>query len=42
MLEDVSSGFHHPCIVDVKIGVQTWNPTASPEKIKNEEVGKVK
>ena len=38
MLQDVVAGFCHPCIVDVKIGAQTWNPSATPEKIAAEKV----
>ncbi|XP_063243218.1 uncharacterized protein LOC134542688 [Bacillus rossius redtenbacheri] len=36
MLEDVTSGFVEPCIMDIKIGRQTWDPEASMEKIENE------
>jgi hypothetical protein len=40
MLQDVVNGFRHPCVVDVKIGTQTWDPTASAQKIENEKVRK--
>jgi len=31
-MEDVASGCRKPCIADIKIGRQTWDPDSSPEK----------
>ena len=36
VLEDLTRPFRHPCVLDVKVGVQTWNPGASQEKISAE------
>lgn len=38
VLEDLTKNFREPCVMDIKIGRRTWDPTASSEKIKNEEV----
>lgn len=37
ILEDLSERMLEPCIMDVKIGKRTWDPLATPEKIKNEQ-----
>ncbi|XP_049774458.1 inositol polyphosphate multikinase isoform X1 [Schistocerca cancellata] len=37
ILKDVTDGFAEPCVMDVKIGKQTWDPEATEEKIKNEQ-----
>jgi hypothetical protein len=31
-MEDVAAGMIKPCIADIKIGRQTWDPYSSPEK----------
>jgi len=38
MLQDVVEGLEKPCVMDMKIGAITWNPTASPSKIEKEKV----
>lgn len=37
-LEDLTRHYKEPCIMDIKIGRRTWDPTASYEKIINEDV----
>ena len=37
VLEDITDGFIHPNIIDVKIGSQTWGPDASEGKIAQEK-----
>lgn len=37
-MEDVAAGVTKPCIADIKIGRQTWDPFSSPEKISAENV----
>ncbi|XKL66762.1 hypothetical protein PGB90_010182 [Kerria lacca] len=37
-MEDITKDFKLPCVMDVKIGVQTWEPNATEEKIKVERV----
>lgn len=37
VLEDLTKNFKQPCILDVKIGRQTWAPTASYEKMMRED-----
>lgn len=37
-LEDLTRNYKEPCIMDIKIGRRTWDPTASYEKIINEDV----
>lgn len=32
-LDDLTKDFRRPCVLDVKIGAQTWDPDASAEKI---------
>lgn len=39
ILSDITQSMREPCIMDVKIGKRTWDPLATPEKIKAEEVG---
>lgn len=38
ILEDVAANFEKPCIMDIKIGRQTWDPYALPSKRESEEV----
>lgn len=38
ILEDVCHGLEEPCIMDVKMGRQTWDPCAPREKIQAESV----
>lgn len=38
ILEDACHGLKEPCIMDVKMGRQTWDPCASHEKIQAESV----
>ena len=35
-LEDITSRFHRPCIMDVKMGCITYAPDAEPEKVARE------
>lgn len=35
-LEDVTANMQKPCITDIKIGAQTWDPNADAEKIATE------
>lgn len=37
-MEDITKDFKLPCVMDVKIGVQTWEPDAPEEKILVERV----
>ena len=37
-LKDVTEGYLKPCVMDVKIGKQTWEPNATLEKRKAEDV----
>lgn len=37
-LADATKDFIKPCVMDVKIGKQTWEPGASATKQQNEEV----
>nr|CAD7400499.1 unnamed protein product [Timema poppensis] len=37
VLENVTSEFVEPCIMDIKIGRQTWDPEASTDKIETEK-----
>lgn len=36
-LEDVTAKFRYPCVTDIKIGAQTYDPNASQEKIAYEK-----
>ena len=38
ILDDVTNDIAEPCVMDIKIGRQTWDPEASFEKRKNEDV----
>lgn len=38
VLEDLIKDFKEPCIMDIKIGKRTWDPNATLEKIRSEEV----
>ncbi|XP_053610798.1 inositol polyphosphate multikinase [Plodia interpunctella] len=38
VLEDLTQNMLEPCIMDVKIGRCTWDPLATEEKIKNEQI----
>lgn len=38
VLEDLTANFKEPCVMDIKIGRRTWGPTATYEKMVNEEV----
>jgi 1D-myo-inositol-tetrakisphosphate 5-kinase/inositol-polyphosphate multikinase len=37
VLDDIAQGFKKPCIVDVKMGVKTWDPLATEAKIEHEK-----
>lgn len=37
-MEDITKDFKLPCVMDVKIGVQTWEPDAPEEKVLVERV----
>lgn len=37
-MEDIAAGMLKPCIADIKIGRQTWDPYSSPEKQFTENV----
>lgn len=36
LLEDLLEGLQKPCVMDIKIGAQTWSPDASETKINHE------
>lgn len=38
ILENVTHGFVQPCVMDIKIGFQTWDPLASEKKRLSEQV----
>lgn len=38
VLSDITSGMKKPCVMDVKIGLQTWEPGCSEKKRKDENV----
>lgn len=38
VLKNATHGFAEPCVIDIKIGKQTWEPGASDEKKENEQV----
>jgi 1D-myo-inositol-tetrakisphosphate 5-kinase/inositol-polyphosphate multikinase len=38
ILDDVTNDVTEPCVMDIKIGRQTWDPEASLEKRKCEDV----
>lgn len=35
-MEDIAIRFNEPCVLDIKIGVRTYEPTASREKVESE------
>jgi 1D-myo-inositol-tetrakisphosphate 5-kinase/inositol-polyphosphate multikinase len=37
ILKDIAYGFELPCLIDIKMGKQTWDPTASEAKINTEK-----
>lgn len=37
ILENLLEGIAEPCVIDIKIGRQTWDPTATQEKIEREQ-----
>lgn len=37
-LSDITADFVHPCIMDIKVGAQTWEPGVSLKKREAEEV----
>lgn len=37
-MEDVAAGLVKPCLADIKIGRQTWDPYSSSEKRLSENV----
>jgi 1D-myo-inositol-tetrakisphosphate 5-kinase/inositol-polyphosphate multikinase len=37
VLEDLTKHYKEPCVMDIKIGRRTWDPTATYDKITNEE-----
>lgn len=37
-LDDLTKHYKEPCIMDIKIGKRTWDPTATYDKIVNEDV----
>ncbi|XP_011638238.1 inositol polyphosphate multikinase-like [Pogonomyrmex barbatus] len=38
MLRDITKDMAEPCVMDIKIGYRTWDPLATPEKRKTEEL----
>ena len=38
ILDNVANEFSEPCIMDIKLGRQTWDPEATLEKRRNEDV----
>lgn len=42
VLDDITSGMKKPCVMDVKIGLQTWEPGCSEKKKKDENVIKLR
>lgn len=41
VLDDITNGMKKPCVMDVKIGLQTWEPGCSEKKKKDENVIKL-
>uniref|UniRef100_A0A1B6DQ49 Kinase n=1 Tax=Clastoptera arizonana TaxID=38151 RepID=A0A1B6DQ49_9HEMI len=37
-LDNITANFKHPCVMDIKVGAQTWEPGASERKRETEEV----
>lgn len=40
VLDDITRSMKKPCVMDVKIGLQTWEPGCSEKKKKDENVTK--
>lgn len=40
VLDDITRGMKKPCVMDVKIGLQTWEPGCSEKKKMDENVTK--
>lgn len=38
MLKNITKGMAEPCVIDIKIGSRTWDPLATPEKRRTEEL----
>ncbi|XP_070519048.1 inositol polyphosphate multikinase isoform X2 [Cardiocondyla obscurior] len=38
MLRNITKGMAEPCVIDIKIGSRTWDPLATPEKRRTEEL----
>lgn len=36
-LKDITHDMDEPCVLDIKVGKQTWDPVATPEKIEKEK-----
>jgi 1D-myo-inositol-tetrakisphosphate 5-kinase/inositol-polyphosphate multikinase len=36
-LENITKRFQYPCILDIKIGAQTYDPLAPPDKMARED-----
>lgn len=37
-MDDITKDFKMPCVMDIKIGLQTWEPGSSDKKIRVESV----
>lgn len=38
VLENLTRNYKEPCVIDIKIGKRTWDPLATPTKIRKEDV----
>ncbi|XP_012523064.1 inositol polyphosphate multikinase isoform X2 [Monomorium pharaonis] len=38
MLKNITKNMAEPCVIDIKIGFRTWDPLATPEKRRTEEL----
>ncbi|KYM97315.1 PREDICTED: inositol polyphosphate multikinase-like [Cyphomyrmex costatus] len=38
ILRNITKGMAEPCVIDIKIGFRTWDPLATPEKRRTEEL----
>lgn len=36
-LADLTHNMKEPCVIDIKMGKQTWDPLATPDRIKSED-----